>query len=99
MTTLISIQKAKEEIERLQQYIRAVESYEADTLDKTIIKGYALTNSINKTIELVNAAGYAKDKKEIDHAYVVSIIRKRGKDELHKLVRSGYMRKTRHSRG
>jgi uncharacterized protein YceH (UPF0502 family) len=96
--TIISVEKAKEEILRLQQYIELVETYEANTLDKLIIKEYALTNSIDKTIKAVNAAGYAINQKEVDRDYVVSLLKKRGRDDLHKLVRSAYMQKTKYTR-
>jgi hypothetical protein len=98
MTIIISVEKAKAEIARLQQYIELVETYETNTLDKLIIKEYALTNSIDKTVKAVNAAGYAIDHKEVERDYVVSLLKKRGKDELHKLVRSAYMQKTKYTR-
>jgi hypothetical protein len=98
MTYLISVEKAKEEIKRLRQYIDLVENYEANTLDKFIIKEYALTNSIDKTVKAVNAVGYAIYHKEVERDYVVSLLKKRGKDELHKLVRSAYMQKTKYTR-
>jgi uncharacterized protein YceH (UPF0502 family) len=98
LTILISVEKAREEILKLQQYIDLVETYEADTLDKLIIKEYALTNSIDKTVKAVNAVGYAINQKVVERDYVVSLLKKRGKDELHKLVRSAYMEKTKYTR-
>jgi hypothetical protein len=98
MTILISVEKAREEILKLQQYIELVETYEANTLDKLIIKEYALTNSIDKTVKAVNAAGYAINHKEVDRDYVVTLLKKRGKDDLHKLARSAYMEKTKYKR-
>jgi hypothetical protein len=98
MTILISVEKAKEEIVKLKLYIELVETYKADTLDKFIIKEYASTNSIDKTVIAVNAAGYAIDHKEVERDYVVSLLKKRGKDDLHKLVRSAYMEKTKYKR-
>jgi hypothetical protein len=98
MTNLLSVEKAKEEILRLQHYIELVENYEPNTLDKFIIKEYAITNSIHKTIKAVNAVGYAIYHKEVERDYVVSLLKKRGKDELHKLVRSAYMQKTKYTR-
>jgi hypothetical protein len=98
LTILISVEKAREEILKLQQYIELVETYEANTLDKLIIKEYALTNSIDKTVKAVLAAGYANYHKEVDRDYVVSLLKKRGKDDLHKLVRTAYMEKTKYKR-
>lgn len=38
MGKLITVERAKREIKKLQEYVDLVESYEADTLDKLIIK-------------------------------------------------------------
>ncbi|WEZ71216.1 hypothetical protein [Bacillus altitudinis] len=40
-TKLITVTRAQAEINRLQQYISLVEEYQADTLEKWIIKEYA----------------------------------------------------------
>jgi hypothetical protein len=84
MTKLITVDRAKAEIKRLQEYVYLVESYRADTVVQSIIKEYAITNSIAKVTENLN----------LDREYVTSVIKRRGSDELHKLVRSGYMYKT-----
>lgn len=88
MEKLITISKAKRELERLQKYIELVETYEADTLEKKIIKEYAMTNSILKVSQTLN----------IDRKYILDVINMRGSDELHKIIRSGYMVKTKHNR-
>ncbi|CRK80320.1 hypothetical protein [Neobacillus massiliamazoniensis] len=84
----ITLKKAKEEIKKLQHYVYLVESYHADTLEKSIIKEYAITNSIQ---QVSNNLG-------IDREFVTKVIKGRGKDELHKQMRSFYMLKTRSSR-
>jgi hypothetical protein len=98
MTNLITLERAKVEIKRLQHYVDLVENYEDDTIDKFIIKTYAITNSINKTIELANASGFYINHQELTRAYMVSVIKRTGKDELHKLIRTGYMKRTKHIR-
>ena len=85
---LITVSKAKEEIKRLQRFVELVESYEEDTIDKKIIKEYAYTNSIEKVHTKLN----------VDKEYINKVIRRLGKDELHKLIRTGYMQKTKHNR-
>jgi hypothetical protein len=94
MTRLITVKKAKEEIQRLQYYIFLVETYEPDTIDKLIIKNYAITNKIKEVTKIINASG----NEEIDTHHVSSVIRKKPIDELHKILRAGYMKKTRTSR-
>lgn len=85
MTKLITVDRAKVEIKRLQHYVDLVEAYDADTLDKAILKEYAITNSIDEVSRRLNTT------KE----YISTVIRRRGTDELHKLIRSGYMVRTR----
>jgi hypothetical protein len=71
---LITVKKAQEEIERLQEYIDLVDSYEVSTLDTWIIKEYALTNSIKEVVKKGTAAGMIKQNGEpLDKAYVVSV--------------------------
>ncbi|TWE08738.1 hypothetical protein FB550_101766 [Neobacillus bataviensis] len=88
MTKLITVDKAKAEIKRLQYYVDLVESYETDTLDRAIIKEYAITNSIEKVTKSLN----------VGREYATEVIKRRGTDELHKMMRSGYMLKTRPNR-
>lgn len=47
---LITPQKAKEQVKQLQEYIDLVESYQADTLEKWIVKEYAFTNSMIEVV-------------------------------------------------
>ncbi|MCM3768279.1 hypothetical protein [Neobacillus niacini] len=50
-TKLITIPMTQAEIRRLQEYITLVEEYQADTLEKWIIKEYAYTNSITEVVK------------------------------------------------
>lgn len=93
MAKLITIQKAKEEIQRLQTYIKLVATYNAETIEKVIIKEYALTNSINKVLEILIKRGI-----EIEREDIVKVIKSNPKDELHRIIRKGYMLRTKHSR-
>jgi hypothetical protein len=54
-TKLITVSRAQAEIKRLQQYISLVEEYQADTLEKWIIKEYAYTNSITEVVKRATA--------------------------------------------
>lgn len=54
----MTVDRAREEIDRLQQYVDLVESYEDDTLEKFIIKKYALTGNLEKTLDLVHSFGF-----------------------------------------
>ncbi|QHE52791.1 hypothetical protein [Pontibacillus sp. HMF3514] len=94
MSKLITVERAQKEVERLQHYLKLVEEYEVDTLDKWIIKQYAITNSIKRVIEKAHEQYFV----EIEREYVVSVIKSKPKDELHKTIKSGYMLKTRPNR-
>lgn len=93
MVKLITVKKAREEIVKLKQYIKLIESYETDTIEKRVIKEYAITNSILEVVNNLRDDGYLVDKD-----FVGKTIRSRGKDDLHKFIRSGYMAKTKHQR-
>jgi hypothetical protein len=63
-----------------------VEEYQADTLEKWIIKEYAYTNSINEVVKRANANGMT-----LDPVYAKSILKGKASDELHRMLRSGYL--------
>jgi hypothetical protein len=83
---LITVPRAQAEIGRLQQYITMVEEYEADTLKKWIIKEYAYTNSITKVVKRANAKGVT-----LDQSYAKSVLKGKTGDELHRMLKSGYL--------
>jgi phage tail protein X len=85
-TKLITVPRAQSEIKRLQQYITLVEGYQADTLEKWIIKEYAYTNSITEVVKRANSKGIS-----LDQAYAKSVLKGKASDELHKMLRSGYL--------
>jgi predicted CoA-binding protein len=85
---IITLDRAKSEIKRLQAYVDLVEVYQPATLEEEIIKEYAITSSIPAVIK----------KLSVSHEKVVDVISSRGKDDLHKIARSVYMQKTRRQR-
>jgi hypothetical protein len=90
MAKLITVEKARKEVKRLQEYIDLVENYEADTIEKWIIKEYAYTNSLNKVTEKATEARYIQNGMPITKEYVTSVINGKASDKLHKLLKSGY---------
>ncbi|MCR8996512.1 hypothetical protein [Brevibacillus laterosporus] len=85
-TKLITVPRAQAEIRRLQQYIALVENYQADTLEKWIIKEYAYTNSITEVVKRANTKGIM-----LDQAHAKSVLKGKASDELHRILRSGYL--------
>jgi len=83
MTKLITLERAKKEIERMQHYVDLVEAYPVDSIEQEIIKEYAITNSIIKVCANL----------KLEREFVLNVIKGRGSDELHKMMRSGYFHK------
>ena len=98
MKRLMTVEKAKAEVKTLKSYIKLVESYEADTMEKQMIKEYAYLNSIEEVAKVLNDRGYSVEGRSIVGADVSAVIRLKSKDELHKIIRCGYLKKTRHNR-
>jgi hypothetical protein len=98
LTELITVRRAKEEIKRLQDYVDLVESFEADTLEKLIIKEYAFTNSIVEVVRILDRRGIKINGRAIDKQDVLTVINSKAKDDLHRFVKSGYLSRTKHSR-
>jgi hypothetical protein len=55
-------------------------------LGKWIIKEYAYTNSITEVVKRANAKGLI-----LDQAYAKSVLKGKVSDELHSILRSGYL--------
>lgn len=88
VNNFITLEKAKIEIKKLQYYVDLVEAYQPNTLEEEIIKEYAMTSSIPQVSK----------KLSVSYEKVLEVISSKGKDELHKIVRSGYMKKTKFNR-
>jgi hypothetical protein len=84
----MTLDRAKSEIVKLQTYVNLVETYEPTTLEQEIVKEYAKTSSISAVCKTLS----------VSHEKVVDVITSLGKDDLHKIARSGYMQKTKHIR-
>ncbi|MFB3164719.1 hypothetical protein ABLO26_25495 [Neobacillus sp. 179-J 1A1 HS] len=85
---LMTLDRAKSEIEKLQYYVDLVESYQPKSIEQEIVKEYAIKNSISEICKTLS----------VSHEKVVDVITDLGRDKLHKIVRSGYMKKTKHMR-
>lgn len=58
-----------------------------------IIKEYAQTNSIIKVLGILNKRGTG-----IERETIVEVIKSKPQDELHRIIRKGYMLRTKHTR-
>lgn len=89
----------KTDIQELTAYVDLVENYETNTLAQKIIKSYACTSSLSKTLLEINTELKSINLPCIEHSDVVNLIKSKPQDELHRLVRSSYLAKvkSRHS--
>ncbi len=87
------IEKAKEEIRKLQEFVELAESYRPDTPERHIIREYAFHNSMPLVIKNLNKKGILKDGAEIIKKDVIYVLNSKPKDELHRIIQSWYKRK------
>lgn len=98
MTKFQTVQQSKKQIVKMQEFVDLVEAYQPETLEQQIIKEYAHSGSIVKVAEKVNSLGYSIEGRPYEGADISAVIRGKGNSDLHKVIRSGYLLKTRHSR-
>lgn len=99
MFKLITVQRAVDEIKSLQYYVDLVEGYEANTLEKWIIKEYAYTNSIVEVVRRANIRNITNGGLPLDREFVTAVIRGKASDELHRILQSGYKHRIRINKG
>ncbi|MEK5173216.1 hypothetical protein NST63_08485 [Heyndrickxia sp. FSL W8-0496] len=85
----LEITKAEEYIIKLKEFIELVETYEADTFEKLVIKNYAIIGSVAKVANKLNEEGYRHEsgRKYISNDITEIIQSKPTIDELHSLVK------------
>lgn len=90
---LMKVNRAKEEVKRLQDYINLVESYQTDTLKKKIIKEYAYTNSVAEIVRNYKKDNILYNGYTIDKDFVISVLTGKASDPLHRLIKISYLTK------
>lgn len=89
---LITLNNAKAKVKKLNDYIDLVENYETDTIEKWIIKQYAITNSMKKILEIAVEEEITHNGEPLEHQFLVSVINGKKMDQLHHFLRVGYRR-------
>lgn len=98
MNNLPTLSKAKKEIAFLQEFVYLTENYEENTLYQQIIKRYAITGTIKQVVIDINVEREKEGLFLINNVYVTEAIRSQPKDQLHRIIKTQYMNKTRHAR-
>jgi len=89
------VEAAKKEIKELQEFVFLVENYEVKTLEQKIFKEYAYTGSMAKVVENINNESGSEI---IDKVFVANLLLSKPQDNLHKILKTNYLLKTRPSR-
>jgi hypothetical protein len=95
----ITVSRATEEIQRLQAYVSLAEGYEANTLEKYIIKEYAFTNSVAEIVKRLERQGILLDGIPIERDYVIKVIKGKSSDPLHRMMKSWLVKKSKQNQG
>jgi hypothetical protein len=90
LAKLITVQRATDEIKRLQHFVNLVESYDVITIEKWIINEYAYTNSIIEGVRRANSRNITNEGLPLDRGFVTAVIKGKPSDELDRLMQSGY---------
>ncbi|KAA0941644.1 hypothetical protein FQ087_21055 [Sporosarcina sp. ANT_H38] len=99
MKNLKTVDQARKEIKILQGFINLVESIQPQTLEEQIIKEYAYIGSVEKVAIKVSELGYLKsDGQPFEKEDISNIIKGKPTNDLHKLIKTGFLKKTRHTR-
>lgn len=95
MHRLTTVELAKKRIKELQDFVFLVENYEVITLEQKILKEYAYYGSMVKVVAKINKE-FGPDT--IDNPFISTLLLARPQDELHKVLKTNYLFKTRHAR-
>lgn len=98
MKRLPTVSEAKTEIRSLQSFVQLVEEYQTKTLEQKILKTYAYTGSIKEVVSQLNQVLEDVNLPLIDAALVTDLLKSKPKDQLHRILRTNYLNKTRHMR-
>lgn len=89
--------QAKKEVKILIDYIELIEQFEINNLEDLIIYKYALYNSISKVIKDIkthnNSFAFNIDSSNITPEYIKSTILRTPGNQLHSLIKKGYLKK------
>ena len=89
----MNVERARKIREEMDYFLETYNNYTTKDLHTLVIKQYALTGSIKKVTEKLNVLEYPIEPDEVR-----DIIKSKPKDELHKIVRSYYMTKSKYSK-
>lgn len=98
INVLKSYSQAQKELELLTEYIRLIDNFEIKNLDDLIIYQYAIYNSISKVIKSIkntnNSFPFTVEYEKITHSLIKNTILSSPQNQLHAVIKKGYIKKT-----
>ncbi|MDQ0228429.1 hypothetical protein [Metabacillus niabensis] len=82
----MNIEQARNKIKELENFIKMVENYGADTFEKEAIKLYVLKENVTIVANELNKKGYRVGNRKVVGKDVSDIIRLKPTDEMHSLA-------------
>ncbi|RUL48778.1 hypothetical protein [Lysinibacillus antri] len=99
MKTFRTLEQAKRDLQKLQEYVNLIENYQPQDFAQVVVFTYSLFGNIEKTAEYLNQNylinGRSIEPKEISY-FITSTPAK--DDLLHKKIKTLYLKKTRANR-
>lgn len=95
----MTVDEAKEEIKKLEEYIGLIEGYEPETFEQYAIKLYVLHENVAKVANMLNELGFRMIRRKVIGRDVSNIIRAKPTDELHQLAAKMFKQNKRLVRG
>lgn len=89
----MTVAQAKMKIHELNRYVYLAESFEVNSTHDQIIKNYAHLGSLQSVADKMQMMGY-----DIEIEDVRAALRQTSKSDLHRIIKTGYMKRTRSSR-
>ncbi|MBM7715344.1 hypothetical protein MXL46_11440 [Heyndrickxia sporothermodurans] len=100
MRTFRTLAQAEKDRDKLQDYINLIEHYQPKTLTQYVVFEYALQGNLQKVADNLNRRGIHADAEPLTPDLVKEFLMTtpQKEDELHKQVRSLYLKRTRPAR-
>ena len=82
----MTVDEAREQIQRLEDYIELIEGYVPETFEQHAIKLYVMHEHVAKVATMLNELGFRIGKRKIIGTDVSDVLRAKPIDELHEMA-------------
>lgn len=89
----MTVAQAKQKIHELNRYVYLAETFEMNNIHDQIIKNYAHLGSLQSVADKMQEMGYDTEVEDVG-----ATLRQTSKNDLHRIIRAGYMKRTRSGR-